>query len=265
MGAIASKYAFLPPNSPKPLHADCKMLHTSDSIEIPSYFVKHEASQFVVIYSHGNAEDLTSCVAFCNQISSRFRVSVFAYEYIGYPHTRNMNPSESLSPSFLSSSVDDEKPSPSESGCYESIQTAYKYVRDSLGYDEAHQIWFGQSVGSGPTVDLVARLGAKKINLAGMILLSPFYSGVSTVSPFLSNFVDIFCNGAKMPKVTCPTLIIHGAVDDVVPVGHSSQLEMVSHCRINRCVVPNAGHNNLFQFQATFAALKDFFKQITDE
>ena len=44
MGLIASKFAFLPPNPPGPLHVDCQFIKTLNGHEIPIYFKKHPTS-----------------------------------------------------------------------------------------------------------------------------------------------------------------------------------------------------------------------------
>lgn len=251
MGVVASKFAFMPPNPARELNQKCQYITTLSKTEIPTYFRKHHSSEYIVIFSHGNAEDLTGCIKFCDNIFEKFHVSVFAYEYVGYPHTRPSVPS-SITPILT----------PSEQGCYESIYGAHYHVLCELGYPEDKQIWLGQSIGSGPTVDLVAFLGKQGVKTAGMILISPFYSAVSTVSPFLSNFYDMFCNGSKISNVTAPTLIIHGSIDDVVPQTHSADLMKNCNCEVERVLIQGAGHNDLFLYQETFTALENFFQTI---
>jgi len=252
MGLIASKFAFLPPNPPGPLHVDCQFIKTLNGHEIPIYFKKHLTSKYILIFSHGNAEDLTHCTAFLDEMSRVLNVSVLGYEYLGYPHTISGDMNSSLSSALK----------PSEEGCYESIDAAYEHVTNFLKFDASHQIWMGQSIGSGPTVDFVARRGKQKISLAGMILISPFNSAVSLISPFIATFYDIFANGSKIHCVNSPTLIIHGSADDVVPSSQSRLLEINGNHHISRCVVEGAGHNNLFQYPETWNLLSAFVRNL---
>ncbi len=253
MGLIASKLAFFPSNQPGPLHADCKLIKTIHGDEIPIYFAKKTTSKFILIFSHGNADHLTNCVPFLNSISQCLNISVLGYEYVGYPHTISGNQNSSIVSNLQ----------PSEQGCYDSIDATYEYVKKTLRYQDCYQIWMGQSIGSGPTVDLVSRLGQKNVSLAGMILISPFDSGVSIFSPFLANFYDMFGNGSKIPHVTTPTLVIHGSDDNVVPESQSKILCEKAVCDINRCVVDGADHNNLLQYRETYNLISMFVNSQT--
>lgn len=249
MGVIASKFAFFPPNPPAPLHQNCFMETTINAVYIPMYFIRNQASPYLLIFSHGNAEDLTHTVPLLNEISQKLQVSVLGYEYVGYPHCSDAIPRSTLS----------SQPSPSEEGCYESIITARIYAQKTLKFDDAHIIWMGHSIGCGPTVEMAARLGREQIHSAGVILISPFDSAVSLFSPFLAHFYDIFCNGAKIPLVIANTLIIHGEQDDVIPAMQSETLEKKAvNCQISRYVLERAGHNDIFSFPETWNIMATF-------
>jgi pimeloyl-ACP methyl ester carboxylesterase len=68
---------------------------------------------------------------------------------------------------------------PSEQNTYADIEAAYKCLIEMYGAKEEDIILYGQSVGSGPTTDLAARLP----NLRAVILHSPILSGLRVMYP----------------------------------------------------------------------------------
>ncbi|KAG6535468.1 hypothetical protein ZIOFF_000468 [Zingiber officinale] len=94
---------------------------------------------------------------------------------------------------------------PSEHNTYADIEAAYKCLKENYGAKEDEIILYGQSVGSGPTVDLAARLPC----LQAVILHSPILSGLRVMYPVKRTYwFDIY----------------KGTADDVVDFSHGQQL-----------------------------------------
>ncbi|KAI5430070.1 hypothetical protein KIW84_034589 [Lathyrus oleraceus] len=68
---------------------------------------------------------------------------------------------------------------PSETYTYADIETVYKYLEENFGAKQEDIILYGQSVGSGPTLDIAARLP----QLRAVILHSPILSGLRVMYP----------------------------------------------------------------------------------
>lgn len=68
---------------------------------------------------------------------------------------------------------------PSEQNTYADIEAAYKCLEENYGTKQEDVILYGQSVGSGPTLDLAARLP----RLRAVILHSPLLSGLRVMYP----------------------------------------------------------------------------------
>ncbi|KAE8654967.1 hypothetical protein F3Y22_tig00117034pilonHSYRG00338 [Hibiscus syriacus] len=68
---------------------------------------------------------------------------------------------------------------PTECNTYADIDAAYKCLKEEYGVKDEQLILCGQSVGSGPTVDLASRLP----NLRGVVLHSPILSGMRVLYP----------------------------------------------------------------------------------
>lgn len=78
---------------------------------------------------------------------------------------------------------------PSEHNTYADIEAAYKCLEERYGAKQENIILYGQSVGSGPTVDLAARLP----QLRAIVLHSPILSGLRVMySVKRSYWFDIY-------------------------------------------------------------------------
>lgn len=68
---------------------------------------------------------------------------------------------------------------PSEQNTYADIEAVYKCLQEKYGAKEEDIVLYGQSVGSGPTIDLATRLP----NLRAVVLHSPILSGLRVMYP----------------------------------------------------------------------------------
>lgn len=68
---------------------------------------------------------------------------------------------------------------PTEYHTYADIEAVYECLKEKYGAGEEDIILYGQSVGSGPTVDLASHLP----NLRGVVLHSPLLSGIRVLYP----------------------------------------------------------------------------------
>lgn len=66
-----------------------------------------------------------------------------------------------------------------EYNTYADVDAAYKCLKEKYGVKDEQLILYGQSVGSGPTVDLASRLPT----LRGVVLHSPILSGLRVLYP----------------------------------------------------------------------------------
>ncbi len=180
----------------------------------------------VLLYSHGNAEDLAVASIRCLRIASLLRCHVVTYEYDGYGVLGT--PGEC-----------------SEEACYSAIQACYDYMVKSI--DPTRIVLYGHSLGTGPTVELAHRLSQTSESLyAGCILQSPLESCMRVALPFSVPWLDMFVNSAKMSALTRPTLFIHGDSDPIISHTHTHSLAALvpDHlCTVH--IINEGGHNDL--------------------
>ncbi|XP_058186580.1 uncharacterized protein LOC131303639 isoform X2 [Rhododendron vialii] len=201
--SIAAKFAFFPPSPPSytviadaggrlqipevPRRDDVDVLRlrTRRGTEIVAIHVKHPKATATLLYSHGNAADLGQMFELFVELSLRLRINLMGYDYSGYGQSTGK---------------------PSEYNTYADINAVYQCLKEQYGVKDEQLILYGQSVGSGPTVDLASRVS----NLRGVVLHSPILSGLRVLYPVKRTFwFDIFKNSDKIGMVNCPVLVIH--------------------------------------------------------
>ncbi|XP_039164075.1 alpha/beta hydrolase domain-containing protein 17B isoform X2 [Eucalyptus grandis] len=119
---------------------------------------------------------------------------------------------------------------------------SYDYSGYGASSGKEDLILYGQSVGSGPTLHLAARLQ----KLRGVVLHSAILSGIRVLYPVKMTFwFDIFKNIDKIRHVNCPVLVIHGTNDDIVDWSHGKRLWELSKEKYDPLWVKGGGHCNL--------------------
>ncbi|TMX00164.1 hypothetical protein EJD97_001285 [Solanum chilense] len=249
--SIAAKFAFFPPTPPSytvvpddgkfsiPEVArrdgvDFLKLRTRRGNEIVAVHVKHPKASATMLYSHGNAADLGQMFELFVELSLRLRVNLMGYDYSGYGQSSGK---------------------PSECNTYADIDAVYKCLKEQYQVKDEQLIIYGQSVGSGPTVDLASRVP----NLRGVVLHSPILSGVRVLYPVKRTYwFDIYKNIDKISAVNCPVLVIHGTADEVVDYSHGKQLWELCKEKYEPLWINGGGHCNLELYPEYIKHLKKF-------
>ena len=112
-----------------------------------------------IIYSHGNATDVGAMYPLQAILSNSLECNVVSYDYSGYGESGSVAMEENT---------------------YTDIAGVYEWtLKNVCDGDESRIILYGQSVGSGPCCHL-----AKQVDgLGGMVLHSPFMSGMRVLTP----------------------------------------------------------------------------------
>jgi fermentation-respiration switch protein FrsA (DUF1100 family) len=126
----------------------------------------------------------------------------------------------------------------------------FQYLTKVLKYKLSDIILIGRSMGSGPA----CTLAAKYKDIPALILISPFTSLKNAVKSLLGSFPSLlvkerFDNLTKIKQVACPTLLIHGQGDTIVPYQHS--LELHEHCGgPSKLILPHLMTHNEFTMKS---------------
>ncbi|XP_050880043.1 uncharacterized protein LOC127083751 isoform X2 [Lathyrus oleraceus] len=148
---------------------------------------------------------------------------------------------------------------PSETNTYADIEAVYKYLEENYGAKQEDIILYGQSVGSGPTLDIAARLP----QLRAVILHSPILSGLRVMYPVKKTYwFDIYKNIDKIPLVKCPVLVIHGTADEVVDCSHGKRLWELCQQKYEPLWLKDGNHCNLELYPEYLRHLRRFISTV---
>ncbi|XP_050225139.1 uncharacterized protein LOC126674697 [Mercurialis annua] len=255
--SMAAKFAFFPPSPPSYKlitdeatelllldhfphreNVDVLRLPTRKGSEIVAVYVRYPMATSTLLYSHGNAADIGQMYELFIELSVHLRVNLMGYDYSGYGQSTGK---------------------PSEHNTYSDIEAAYKCLEESYNTKQENIILYGQSVGSGPTLDLAARLP----RLRAVVLHSPILSGLRVMYPVKRTYwFDIYKNIDKIPLVKCPVLIIHGTSDEVVDCSHGKQLWELCREKYEPLWVKGGNHCDLELYPEYLKHLKKFISTV---
>ena len=217
--------------------------------KIPAFFIRRRGATQTILFSHGNAEDLGMMHIRMKDLAMVLGVNILAYDYTGYglsipgpAHGNGMT---------MDASGRSTPEVPSENMCYRNIEAAFRYLTETRKIPPHQIILYGRSLGSGPSCYLAAKTALNGNSVGGLILHSPFLSVYKVVADLngldMGAVGDIFNNEKRAKNVRCPTLIIHGKDDEVVPFFHAQRLlaAIPKEYQASPYYVDNMGHNHI--------------------
>lgn len=178
------------------------------------------ANKQIVLYNHGNNTDLNALVTLLDDFQKR-GLSIIAYDYPGYGSSSGR---------------------PSEAGVYAAAETVYQHLTETLGYQPDQITVYGCSLGSGPACWL-----AERYPIGRLILEGAFTSTFRVMTRIKLLHWDKFDNLARLPKVQCPVLLIHGRLDEVIPFSHALQNYQAIQSPKSTLWIESAGHNDVLE------------------
>lgn len=215
----ADRIIFQPPRPDLRSRRDDILIAVPGEPPICAHFDECPGARRVLLYSHGNAEDLDGIREHLRDLTAA-GAHVLAYDYPGYGRSRG---------------------TPSECSADRAAEAAYEYLRDERGFSPEDIVLYGRSVGGGPTLHLAARRP-----VAAVILEAPFTSAFRVLTRWPLLPFDRFPNISNIREVHRPVLILHGERDGVIPCHHGQQLfDALPDPRKRLVLIPGAGHNDL--------------------
>lgn len=193
----------------------------------PAFALHCKASEQArtVVHFHGNGEQLADVAALALLMRER-GLNVLAVEYPGYGLAAAQ--------------------SPSEQALYEAAEAVLSHLHDALLVPPSAVTLQGQSLGTGVASEMALRGHGSRL-----ALLSP-YTSIPDVAarllpllPARYAVVDRFETEKKAPRISVPTLIIHGERDALIPASMGRALgRAFPHASVE--VIAQAHHNDLF-------------------
>ncbi|KVI02486.1 hypothetical protein Ccrd_019260 [Cynara cardunculus var. scolymus] len=266
--SMAAKFAFFPPNppsyklvkddltgllllSPFPHRENVEVLKltTRRGSEIVAIYVRHPMATSTVLYSHGNAADLGQMYELFIELSIRLRVNLMGYDYSGYGQSSGKVGEFGKFIAKIGRKCHHLQVhlfhvvQPSENNTYADIEAVYKCLEESYGTKQEDVVLYGQSVGSGPTLDLAVRLP----RLRAVVLHSPILSGLRVMYPVKRTYwFDIY----------------KGTADEVVDFCHGKQLWELSKEKYEPLWIKGGNHCDLELYPEYIRHLKKFISTV---
>ncbi|QGT99755.1 hypothetical protein SYNTR_1162 [Candidatus Syntrophocurvum alkaliphilum] len=243
--SILLDYLFYPRKdySVCPEDAFDNIIKVSEDASIHCRFYENDKKYPWVLYFHGNGEvvsDYDQIAILYNQIG----LNIVVADYRGYGASTG-------NPSF-SSKVED-------------AHTIYKKVKEILNEKEYDSVlWImGRSLGSISALEIAYKYEEE---LRGMIIESGFHS-ISELIQHLGlpssginlNIIEENCR-KMVNKIKLPSLIIHGEIDELVPLSQGQYLyDNLGSKEKKILVIPRANHNDIL-----YVGLKEYFNAIKE-
>ena len=184
--------------------------------EAGHYFPNHlvrKGTKSILLYSHGNGGSLGDFKSIVWHYAQWFNTSVFAIEYPGYGPAEGVAGEESVN---------------------DNLRTAYNFLL-FLGYPAKNIVFMGYSIGTGPSIQLASELCQAGTPPGALITIAAYLSicdivrdlkgSIEMIRSILAGVIDNrWDSGTKIATVSCPSLFVHGALDEVIPCEHSERL-----------------------------------------
>ena len=214
---------------------------TEDGLDLLAWFAppREKNGKIIVLY-HGNAGDISGRAGKM-RLFIRAGYGVYLCEYRGYGGNKG---------------------SISEEGLYKDARSALNWL-DANGYPASQWILYGESIGSGPAVQM-----AKEFQPEFLVLESPFSSALDIAKktyfwlPIEIMMKDKFDNMSRIKAVKSSLLIIHGEEDRIIPQSFAQKLYAAANHPKQLVIIDSAGHNNLHEYHADYIILEWLKKQL---
>jgi hypothetical protein len=237
------RYVILPGwfNRASDTACNCVINTENNKRTLYAHHFKNPKSDRLMIYSHGNAGNLSMWKVVTEPLAKYCNVLV--YDYGGYGASEG---------------------TPSEKGFYEDVDSVYQHAIEVLGYKKDQIIWYGRSIGS-----VVATWGAHKYGGRQLVLETPMGNLKSTVlhhAPFFLKGValllwDTFDLEGTLNKISdgpskIPIHMILASKDHIIPPPLTEKLSQHATQKISVAT----GHNDV----ATSSQYWEFLDEIMD-
>jgi len=178
---------------------------------------------WTVLWSHGNAEFITSRDYGIDPLL-KLGFSVLVYDYRGYGNTPGK---------------------PSEKGLYLDGDAAYQYLIHAKDVKPERLILIGESLGSAVAIEL-----AKRHPDTALLVTDGAFTSIPAMAfrkfglPIGFILRHRYDNLSKIASLRMPVMIIHGELDDIIPVRMARSLYAAAPEPKLLWVMPNTEHNS---------------------
>ncbi len=196
----------------------------ADGTRLHGWYLPQERPTAVILFSHGNAGNITNRLPVLRRLSEDVGASVLIFDYRGYGRSQG---------------------SPDEKGVLQDARAARAWLAERAGVEEREIVLLGRSLGGAVAVDLAAEDGAR-----GLVLQSTFTSIPDMASyhyPWLPVRAVLRTRLDALSKIGSyhgPLLQSHGSGDTIVPYALGKQLFDAANEPKRFIPLENCDHND---------------------
>ncbi len=197
---------------------------SADGTKLHGWLVEHPEPRAVVLYAHGNGENVAYLGPYLKQLSEELRLTIFAFDYRGYGRSEG---------------------SPSEQGILEDAAAAHTWLAQRTSLPANQIVLMGRSLGGGVAIDLAAKNGARGLIVQNTFTSLPdaaaWHYPWAPVRWLMRNRYDSL---SKIVRYEGPLLASHGTADEVVPFALGQKLFAAAPGRKKFFTIEGRGHND---------------------
>lgn len=239
----ASRQIFFPQadHSPTPRGATDYRIEVEPGVELAARLYAADPSFPTILYFHGNGE----VIGHHDEIARFYHAAganLFVVDFRGYGRSTGR-------PAFATL-VSDAHP----------VSAGFHAILDASGYN-IRRFVMGRSLGSHPALEIAANAADGFFGViieSGAAILRRLLTFLAPVATAEEAEALSEAHEAKIRAIRLPALIIHGELDELVPLATALALhELLAETRRELVVIPGAGHNDI-----VYAGLAEYFEAI---
>jgi uncharacterized protein len=217
-------------------------IQTEDGEMLAAWWVPADEARGAVLLFHGNAGNISHRIDYALMFR-RMGYSTLLVDYRGYGKSTG---------------------TPSEEGTYRDAAASWRWLTEMRGLKPQEIVVFGESLGGAVGCWVAARETPRALVLAST------FTSVPDLGAEVYRFLPVrlmsrysYDTLACVPKVRAPVLVMHSAVDDIVPFAHGKKLYAAAN-EPKRFLELGGGHNDGFVFTRPdwVRGLSDFLRDV---
>lgn len=212
-------------------------LAVEDAGDVEAFYKEPKADMGTILFLHGNGGGIADSV-FATKLYANAGYGILVPEYPGYWG----NPGQ-----------------PSQKSLGQSAEAGMQWL-ESKSLQRSDVIVIGNSIGTGPAIEVAAKGARQLVTISGMTNLREVVAHRLKIVP-TSLLKDYYQNEIAIAKVNSPVLVVHGVEDNLIPISHARPLANASGGDL---VVSTGGHEIAYS-QKVQQAILDWIISLSAE